>query len=260
MDGISPDDRRVSEHTKPFLEHLEDLRRTLLWSAGFLGLGIALAIPMAPYVLELLKVPVERNGLDPEQFLRVLRITGGFSIALRTVFWTGLLVGTPFILCAVGGFVFPGLTAREKRAVVGASGFAILLFGAGVLMGYVVTLPVALRVLLAINRWLGVTCEFVELADYVAFVLKLLIAFGTAFELPVLILALGGLGVLHSRQLRAKRRHVIVGLLIVAMLLTPPDPLTQLLMAVPMALLYEACIWTLWFVERRRRRAVERNA
>jgi sec-independent protein translocase protein TatC len=118
-------------------------------------------------------------------------------------------------------------------------------------MGYVITLQVAIRVMLRINRWLGTTCEFVELSDYVSFILRLLIAFGLAFELPVIILALGHAGVIRSAQLRNKRRHVIVGLMIVSMLLTPPDPLTLVLMAVPMALLYEACIWLIWCRERR---------
>jgi sec-independent protein translocase protein TatC len=119
-------------------------------------------------------------------------------------------------------------------------------------MGYFVTLPVALELMLRINRWLGVRCEFVELGDYVSFVLKLLICFGLAFELPVIVLALGTVGVVNSGQLRRYRRHVIVGLLVAAMLLTPPDPVTQLLMAAPMALLYEACIWLVRLIERRR--------
>jgi len=217
--------------------------------------GMAVAIPAAPRILEILKAPVARSGLDPETFLRVLRVAGGFSIALRVVFWSGLLIGSPFIVCAIGAFVSPALTVRERKSALTASAFAVLLFAGGVLMGYLVTLPVALRVMLRINRWLGVTCDFVELSDYVSFSLKLLIAFGLAFEMPVVLLTLGRLGVLSSDHLRSKRRHVIVGLMIVAMLLTPPDPLTQLLMAAPMALLYEACIWLIWFSERRRQQA-----
>jgi len=120
-------------------------------------------------------------------------------------------------------------------------------------MGYFVTMPVALRMMFRINAWMRVSCEFVELSDYVSFVLRLLIAFGLAFELPVVVVVLGSIGVVSSDQLRAKRRHVIVGLLIAAMLLTPPDPLTQILMAGPLVLLYELCIWVVWFRERARR-------
>jgi sec-independent protein translocase protein TatC len=114
-------------------------------------------------------------------------------------------------------------------------------------------MPVALRMMFRINDWMRVSCEFVELGNYVSFVLRLLIAFGLAFELPVVVVVLGSIGIVSSDQLRARRRHVIVGLLIVAMLLTPPDPLTQIMMAGPLVLLYELCIWVVWFRERARR-------
>ncbi|MBN1557203.1 MAG: twin-arginine translocase subunit TatC [Lentisphaerae bacterium] len=233
-----------------FLEHLEDLRRAVIGSAAALAAGMAAALPLAPWMLELLRGRLAAAGENPDTFLRVLQVAGGFSIAMRLVFWGGLLLAMPFIVLAVGGFVFPGLTRRERKTVVRAGGAAVLLFAAGAAMGYFVTLPVALRLMFRINRWLGVTCEFVELADYVAFVLKLLISFGLAFELPVVIVALGFMGILSSAQLRARRRHVIVGLTIASMLLTPPDPLTLLLMAVPLAALYESCIWILWWKEK----------
>ena len=118
-------------------------------------------------------------------------------------------------------------------------------------MGYFLTLPLALRVMFRINNWLGASCEFVELSDYVGFVMKLLIAFGLAFELPVIIIVLGSLGIISSDQLRSKRRYVIVLLMVAAMLLTPPDPLTMLMMAAPLALLYELCIWVIRLKERR---------
>jgi sec-independent protein translocase protein TatC len=92
----------------------------------------------------------------------------------------------------------------------------------------------------------------VELSNYVAFVLKLLISFGLAFQLPVILVALGSAGIVSATQLREKRRHVIVGLMVAAMLLTPPDPLTLLLMAIPLILLYEICIWIVLVKERRR--------
>ncbi len=229
--------------TKSFLEHLQDLRKTIIWCAISLGIGIVVAIPLVPYILELLSSPLEKAGKDPAEFLQVLRIAGGLGITLKVVFWAGLLLATPGIVIAIADFVFPGLTAKEKRIVRRSGVLAGVLFAAGVAMGYFVTLPVALGVMLKINKWIGVDPKLVELVDYVGFVLKLLIAFGLAFELPVVVLALGYMGIISSRQLRDKRPVVIVALLVLAMLLTPPDPMTQLLMAVPMAVLYEVCIW-----------------
>jgi len=238
----SPDDYDPTA-TKSFLEHLQDLRKTIVWCAVSLGIGIFVAIPLAPYILELLSSPLAKAGKDPGTFLKVFQVAGGLAITLKVVFWAGLLIATPGIVIAIADFVFPGLTAKEKRIVRTSGFFAGILFAAGVAMGYFATLPVALGVMLKINKWIGVESEFVELVDYVGFVLKLLIAFGLAFELPVVVLALGYMGIISSRQLRDKRPVVIVALLVLAMLLTPPDPMTQLLMAGPMAILYELCIW-----------------
>jgi sec-independent protein translocase protein TatC len=229
--------------TKSFLEHLQDLRKTIVWCAISLGVGMCVAIPLAPYILDLLSSPLQKAGKDPDTFLKVFQVAGGLAITLKVVFWAGLLVATPGIVMAIADFVFPGLTAKEKRIVRRSGVIAGFLFAAGVSMGYFVTLPVALGVMLKINAWIGVESEFVELVDYVGFVLKLLIAFGLAFELPVVVLALGYMGIISSKQLREKRPVVIVSLLVLAMLLTPPDPMTQLLMAVPMTILYEICIW-----------------
>ena len=239
--------------TKSFLGHLEDLRSTLLWCAGLLVTGMAVSFRFTPRILMLLKAPLRKAGEDPETFLRVLEITGGFSVAMRLVLGSGLLVSLPFMVLAVARFVFPGLTERERRSVSCAAGFAVVLFAAGVGMGYYITLPVALRVMLGINRWLRIDCPFVILSDYIGFTLKLLVAFGVAFEMPVVILALGRFGLVSAALLRSTRRHVIVGIMVAAMFLTPPDPVTLLLMAVPMTLLYELCILIIAAGERRRK-------
>jgi sec-independent protein translocase protein TatC len=190
--------------------------------------------------------------VDPDAFLKVLRVTGGLSTGMRIVFWSGLLLSVPVILVAVGRFVVPGLHRRERKAAAWIIGASAVLFAGGVAMGYHLTLPVALRLMFRVNRLLGITCDFVDLADYMSFVLRLLIVFGLAFELPVVIVALGSVGILSSAQLRESRRYVVVGIFVAAMLLTPPDPITQLLMGLPLIALYEACIWIVWLRERSR--------
>ncbi len=241
-------------HTKPFLEHLQDLRRAILWGLAFLVLGMIVAIPLAPWVMEVMKVPLAKAApqVDPEKFLRVLTVTGGFSLAMKIILWSGVLISLPFILCAIGTFVFPGLTARERKAILCATGFATVLFVGGVVGGYFFVLPVGLQVMFEINRWIGVSCEFVDVGDYVTFVLQVLICFGLAFELPVVLVVLGNLGIVSSDFLRKGRRAAIVILLIVAMVLTPTtDAVSMLVMAVPMILLYELCIWLVWWKEKK---------
>ena len=237
--------------TKSFLGHLEDLRVCVIRVFLSLAIGMIVVIPFAPRILGMVKRPLAAAGKDPEKFLRVLEVTAGISIAMRIVFWGGLMLSLPFITLFIGRFVFPGLTSRERRTTLSSLGFAVALFIVGVVMGYTVTLPIGLQMMFRISEWVGATQAFVELGNYVSFVLKLLLAFGIAFELPVVVLALGAMGIVTQQQLRDKRRHVIVGLMVLSMVLTPSDPYTMILMAVPLIALYELCIWIIWARERR---------
>jgi sec-independent protein translocase protein TatC len=240
---------------KPFLEHLEDLRRTILWCVAALTVGVGAAIPLAPHILALLKRPLSLVNRDPEHFLRVLEVTGGLAIAMRIILWSGILLSAPFMVMFIGQFVFPGLHRHERRAVVGATLAGVALFAGGVIMGYTMALPAALRIMFTINDWMHVHAEYVLVTDYVSFTLKILVAFGLTFELPIVVLALGWIGLVDSAKLRAWRSYVVVGIFILAAILTPPDPFTQLIMAIPMTALYEMCVWILWFREKSRRAA-----
>jgi sec-independent protein translocase protein TatC len=238
---------------KPFLEHLQDLRRVLIHAALFFALGLAAAIPLAPRMLAWLQEPYERAGLENVVALRVTRVSGGFDIMTRVVGWSGLLFSLPFILAVVGRFVRPGLSTRERRMIGLGGGASIGLFSIGVWMAHRWTLPVAFQIMRQIEVWMGTPAEFWETGNYVSFVLTLLLAFGVAFQFPLLVFILGAVGIVSSAQLRDKRRHLIVGILIVAMLMTPgPDPFSQVLMAAPLIVFYEAAIWLVWLGERGR--------
>lgn len=241
---------------KPFLEHLNDLRRALVWSASALFAGMFVAGWFAPWFFKVLKAPLQGVVSDPDKFLRSFEVTGAMDVALQTIFWGGLLLSAPVILFSLCWFIFPGLTARERRAVVAGLGFAAFLFVGGVLLGYFLALPPALQIMLWFYQWMGVDIEFFTVTSYVGFVTKLLLSFGLTFELPIVLLILGHLGIITSAHLRNKRRHAIVIILIIAMVITPTqDPITQLLLAGPLFALYELCIWLIWATERSRRKA-----
>lgn len=242
----------IEDQPKPFLEHLADLRTTLLGCLAAWGLGMAVVLPFAPRLFTLLRAPLAGVTEHPEQFLRSLEITGGFAIALQIVLWGGLLVSAPFITFLLARFILPGLTLRERKAIIGSLGFVVALFILGVGIAYFITLPVALKIMFGLHDWLGIRAEWTAVS-YVSFAVKLLLAFGLAFELPVVVVVLGYLGIVSAAFLRAKRRHAVVVILLLAMLLTPgPDVFSQVVMAVPMMLLYEACIWIVWLAERKR--------
>lgn len=269
MESVGPENRRknraeavseisnnaadeLADAPKPFLSHLEELRWTLARCLAALALGMLACLPAAPRIFKWLCAPLAGVTERPDLFLRSLEITGAFSIALKIVFWSGLILSAPFLLFFIGSFVFPGLTARERRMARAAVAAGACLFIFGVGMGYFITLPIALRIFFGIHAWLGIQAEWTA-PSYVAFSMQLLLLFGLAFEVPVVIAALGYCGVVSAADLAAKRRHAIVGILVLAMVLTPgPDVVSQLLMAIPMYVLYEACVLAIRFFERRR--------
>jgi len=246
------EENRGKDQPKPFLKHLADLRTTILGCLAAWGVGMAIVLPLTPRLFTLLRAPLAKITEHPEQFLRSLEITGGFSIALQIVLWGGLLMSAPFIIFLLARFVLPGLTCLERKVIVGSLGFVIGLFILGVGIAYFITLPVALKIMFGLHAWLGIRAEWTAV-NYVSFAVKLLLAFGLAFELPIVVVVLGYLGIVSAAFLRSKRRHTVVIILILAMLLTPgPDVFSQIVMAVPMMLLYEACIWIIWLAERKR--------
>lgn len=239
---------------KPFMEHLEDLRKVLIRSAASLAIGMLVAVPLIPRLLEQLQKPLHLITENPKEFLQTLQVTAGFSSAMSLAFWGGLLLALPFILYFIGGFIMPALTRREQGLLKRLWGFAALLFLFGVWLGYRFTLPFALKAMFQVNEWLGIKAQW-TLNSYVAFSVQLLIAFGLAFELPIVILILGRLGLVSSRFLRDHRRHAILVILIIGAILTPPDVVSQLIMSVPLYVLFELCIWTIWVWEKPKRMA-----
>ncbi len=241
----------AADDTKPFLEHLEELRQMVIRCGIALAAGTGLALPFAPHLFRWLRRPLDQAVDRPDLFLQSIEVTGAFTVAMRIAVWGGLLLSAPFLVFFIGQFIFPGLTAKEQTAVRRAGGFSVALFIVGVALGYYGTLPVALNMMFQLHDWLGIQ-PVPQVNSYVAFTVHLLLAFGIAFQMPVILVILGKLGLLTSTQLRERRRYVIVILLVVAMVLTPPDIFTQLIMALPLVALYEGCIWIVYLTERQR--------
>ncbi|MGA1193462.1 MAG: twin-arginine translocase subunit TatC [Kiritimatiellia bacterium] len=236
---------------KPFLEHLEDLRFTLIRSFAAIAIGMVIAFPLAPRILDLLKQPLYRITEDPDRMLQSMEVSGAFISALRMAFWSGLLFSAPFIVLFVGQFVLPALKPAEKKLAGRAGLLGLVLFAAGVALGYFYTLPFALSAMFVMNEWLGVVPLW-TINSYVTFSSQLLIAFGLAFEIPMVLLILGRLGIISGEWLRAHRRHAVVAALIIACVLTPPDVVSQIFLTIPLLLMYEGCIWLVLAWDRKR--------
>lgn len=240
------------EAAMSFLEHLEELRRAILKSAAAIFLGMLACIFFIRDILNFLFQPLRELGVDPDTFLATPQVMGGFRVAFSVVFWSGLLLAAPFIVFFIAQFIFPGLHKHEKSLIRRSSVFAVVLFFTGASLGYFFTTKHALDALLfRIHEWMGTSADWVFLPDYIAFVIKLTLGFGLAFQLPLVLLILGYADLVDAASLRKYRRHTLVGLLAMAMMLTPPEPVSQVMMAGSLYILYELCIILIQRHERR---------
>jgi sec-independent protein translocase protein TatC len=240
------------DFVKPFLDHLEDLRWTLIKMVATLAVAMLVAFVFARQLLLVVIWPLKRIAGDPQQFLYSFEVTGGFTLAMSLALYAGVVLACPVLLFFIAEFVLPALTPKEKKLLWPVFASGVGLFLAGVALAYFAVIPAGLRFFLDYNKYLGIRSQWV-IENYVSFVSHMCLVFGICFELPLVVLALAKLRLVTARFLRDKRPYVIVIIFIVAAVITPTtDMVNQCLLAVPMCLLYEACIWIAWWMEKRR--------
>lgn len=243
----NPDE--YNDPPRPFFEHIVALRACLIhavlsWVVCCIVVGV-----FSPHVLAWLQAPAEALMKAGKLEIVSLNITGGFSQIMSIAMWGGTAFSFPFVMYFVMRFVFPALTRREKAAILFFLLAGTVLFGFGVVFAYGQLAPNVVRFFDVVNHWLGLTVTQVQIENYVPLILKLVLAFGLVFQVPLLLFVLGWLGVISSEQLRSWRRFAIVLAFFLGMVLTPPDPMSQILMAVPLIVLYELSIWGVRFKE-----------
>src|SRR3954467_7887864 len=239
-----------SETSKPFLEHLEDLRWTIVKMAITLLTTMVLCFCFRGPLVHIMQRPL--GAVDPALgALRALAITDSFTISFRLAFYAGIVVSFPLLLYFMAEFVLPALTAMEKRFLVPAIGVSFGLFLTGVLTAYYWLLPKTILFFFRDTQSLGWAPTW-TVQQYYSFVTRFTIGFGLAFELPVVVLALVRFGLIAYRFMSRTRPYAVVLIFILATVITPtPDILTLVALALPMCLLYESCIWIAWVMERR---------
>lgn len=243
----------------PFLDHLEELRWRILWSlmALAVAVGIAFWLVMRFDVLGVLILPIQ--PYLPGGKLGYLSPADPFMVTLKLALVVGLILAFPVIVYQVWAFVAPALTKEEKRSIVPALYLGTVLFAAGVAGAYFFVLPATLKFFMNFQVE-SMTASIVAPA-YLGFVVKLLLAFGILFELPVVVLVLASLGLVTSAWLRSKRRWAIALGAVVASLITPGDfVLMTAFMMIPLLMLYEVSILLARVVERRRERLAAADA
>ncbi|HEY5564602.1 MAG TPA: twin-arginine translocase subunit TatC [Rhodothermia bacterium] len=247
-----------------FLEHLEELRWRII--RGFIGIiaGIGICMFFYRWVIDVILLgPADPDffmyhflGLDLKDFVLQNRtVTGQFSAAVGTVAAVGLIIGAPVFIYQMWAFVEPGLYSHEKSRIRFVSLFATTFFMLGVSFGYLIITPFALNFFAGFELSERISNEF-DITKYFGLITLWSFGVGLLFELPVVVYFLSKLGLVTPHLLRKSRRYAIVGILVLAALITPPDPFSQLLTAMPLQLLYEASILISAAAERKRERAL----
>jgi len=238
--------------TKPFLAHLEDLRWTIIKCLVALSLGMVACAFLARQILQLLYRPLRATGHDPKELLRNIGVVDPFSIHMEISLFGGVIVSLPLMLYFLAQFVLPALTPAEKRFLGPIFAAGAGLFIVGVVFCYEFVLKVTLAFFLGYNDYFGWGTMWTA-KSLIDFEVQMLVGFGLAFEMPLVILVLNLFGIVSAEQLASKRRHAAVIIFIAACCIIPSTDLFSLsTLSVPMYLLYEACIWIARTVERRR--------
>jgi sec-independent protein translocase protein TatC len=226
------------------------------------GTNLATLVEIAPVtigdrqMLEVKTQPDPQGGRKNNLGIQLVNLSpaGSFMVATKVAFYGGLVMSAPFIFFFVAQFVFPALRLREKKYVYRGLFFGAGLFMTGVCFCYFVLLPIALTASVQYAEWLGFSAYQWRAEDYIGFVCKFMLGMGIGFELPVVVLTLVKIGVLGYRTLARGRRYVIVISAVLGAILTTPEVITQILMAVPLYLLYEITVWIAWYWERQEKK------
>ncbi|MGZ8999056.1 MAG: twin-arginine translocase subunit TatC, partial [Allosphingosinicella sp.] len=234
-----PDELDASK--APMLDHLIELRRRLLWSFATLAVSFAVCLYFARPIFGFLVQPLLAAGQDRLIYTAVFE---AFFVEIKVAFFAALMVSFPVIANQLWQFIAPGLYAKEKRAFAPFLVVTPFLFLLGAALAYYVAMPLALHFLLGYEGNIaGVQQEALPgVGNYLSFVTRFIFGFGVAFLLPVLLMLLERAGIVTRKQLKGGRRYAIVVAFVIAAVLTPPDVVSQLLLAVPLVALYEVSL------------------
>jgi sec-independent protein translocase protein TatC len=229
----------MDEKKLPLTTHLQELRKRLVLSFIAVGAGFALCYAFSESIFDILSAPLLKM-MPTGGSLIFTSVAEAFFTYMKVAFIAGLILASPFVLYQVWAFVAPGLYRHEKKYVIPFVLAGSFFFAIGILFAYYVALPVGFKFLL------GFATDFIKpmpsMKEYLSFSIKFLLAFGLIFEFPVVLVLLARIGVIDAKTLARQRKYAILLIFIFAAILTPPDIISQVILALPMIGLYELSI------------------
>jgi sec-independent protein translocase protein TatC len=234
-------DKEKSEEEKlPLTSHLEELKERLIRVLIAVAVGFGVCYLFKEWSFKVITKPLV-EAMPAQSTMIFTGLPEAFFIHMKIAFFASLLLTAPYTIFEIWRFVSPGLYKQEKRMVIPFVFFSTILFSGGILFGYFIALPPAFRFFVSFST--DFLKPMISFREYLSLTLKFLLAFGLSFEMPVFMFFLAKIGVVNSKMLSKHRRYAILIIFIISAILTPsPDAISQILMAVPLMILYEVSI------------------